>query len=94
MLEDVKGMKFAYALKYDFPISNNESKYESLLAGLQIALSLQIEQLIIREYSKSMFGHVTGSFEVKIENRKKIFNTSKSIIVQIDLLQKDCRRKN
>lgn len=34
ILEIPNGVEFAYALKYYFVVSNNESEYEALIVGL------------------------------------------------------------
>lgn len=34
VLEDAHDIEFAYTLKYNFPVSNNELEYEAILAGL------------------------------------------------------------
>lgn len=36
-------IEFAYALKYNSPISNNEYEYETLLARLCMALAMNID---------------------------------------------------
>lgn len=71
ILGDTKGAEFAYALKYDFPVSNNESKYKALLVGLRMTLFLNVKQLIVWGDSKVVFGQVTGSSGTKEDNIKK-----------------------
>lgn len=34
VLEDAHDIEFAYTLKYNFPVSNNELEYEAILVGL------------------------------------------------------------
>lgn len=41
------GTEFMNTIKYIFHASNNESEYETLLAGLQMALTMNLDQLII-----------------------------------------------
>lgn len=60
ILKSPKGTEFAYALKYNFPVSNNESEYKVLLAGIRMALAMNVDQLIIRGDSKVFYGYVTG----------------------------------
>lgn len=79
MLENSNGTEFVYALKYAFPISNNESEKELLIEGLQIVLAMNIEQLIIRGESNVVFGHVMGSFETKEDTMKKYSIIVKSL---------------
>lgn len=81
ILEIPNGVEFAYALKYYFVVSNNESEYEALIVGLWIALAMNIDQLIIRGDSKVVFDHVTGSFKAKEEDMKKYYTLVKSLLV-------------
>lgn len=39
ILADQEGRETTYALRFNFPASNNESEYEALIAGLSLASS-------------------------------------------------------
>ena len=41
--ENPTGEKISYALRLEFPTSNNETKYEVLLAGLNLAKEMRVE---------------------------------------------------
>ncbi|GJU04821.1 reverse transcriptase domain-containing protein [Tanacetum coccineum] len=41
ILTNPEGMKFTYALRFEFEASNNEVKYEALVAGLQIVEQIE-----------------------------------------------------
>lgn len=47
VFKNPNGTELAYALKYNFHSSNNESEYEVLLAGLRMTLTINVDQLII-----------------------------------------------
>ena len=47
ILESPMGEKISYALRLEFPASNNEAEYEALLAGLRLAKEMRIKQLKI-----------------------------------------------
>lgn len=66
-----KGSKIFYALKYTFLISNNESEYEAVLAGLRVVRTLHIQKLHIFTDSQLIVDHINGKFEVKEENMQK-----------------------
>lgn len=70
-LKSPSGVEFAYALKYDFHVCNNESEYESLLVGLRMALAMKMDQLIVHGDSQIAYRHITGMFEAKKDNMKK-----------------------
>ena len=51
VLESPIGEKVCYALRLKFPASNNEAKYEALIAELRLAKEMAVEQVKI--YSNS-----------------------------------------
>ncbi|KAL0362400.1 UNVERIFIED_CONTAM: hypothetical protein Scaly_1195200 [Sesamum calycinum] len=50
-LESPQGDKFEYAIKLEFPSSNNEAEYEAFLAGGELALAAGAKKIVI--YSDS-----------------------------------------
>ena len=46
-----EGIQLEYAIKFGFPAFNNEVEYKALLVGLQLAISIGVEQ--IQVYSDS-----------------------------------------
>nr|GEV07517.1 reverse transcriptase domain-containing protein [Tanacetum cinerariifolium] len=49
ILKSPDGMKFTYALRFQFTASNNEAEYEALIAGLQIATQIEDAREMIRK---------------------------------------------
>ncbi|KAI5663128.1 hypothetical protein M9H77_22451 [Catharanthus roseus] len=96
VLESTNRVEFAYVLKYEFPVSNNESEYEELLAGFGMTLARNIEQLIIQRDSKVVFRQVTSSFEAKEENMKWYLQLAKRLTSQFKAtrFEKIHRRQN
>ncbi|GKE74016.1 reverse transcriptase domain-containing protein, partial [Tanacetum coccineum] len=47
MVVNPEGKEYTYALMFAFETTNNEVKYEALLAGLRIAKEMEIQELII-----------------------------------------------
>ncbi|GJV65499.1 reverse transcriptase domain-containing protein [Tanacetum coccineum] len=45
ILTNPEGMEFTYALRFQFPASNNEAEYEALIAGLRIATQMGVRNL-------------------------------------------------
>ncbi|KAM1960947.1 hypothetical protein ACFX16_021450 [Malus domestica] len=54
-----------YALRFKFKTSNNEVKYEALLAGLRLAKHLGVKQINIFSDSQLVENQVTNNFDVK-----------------------------
>jgi hypothetical protein len=57
-LESPDGEKFQYAIKLDFVTTNNEAKYEAVLAGLSIAREIWAKNVEIRSDSQVVVSHV------------------------------------
>ncbi|XP_071708074.1 uncharacterized protein [Rutidosis leptorrhynchoides] len=60
-----EGQEFTYALRYEFSKTNNEAKYEALLAGLRIAKEIKIEHLQAFVDSQLVANQVLGIFEAR-----------------------------
>ena len=45
ILTSPEGIDIEYALRFGFQASNNEAEYESVIAGLNLAHSLEVDQL-------------------------------------------------
>lgn len=88
--------EFAYALKYIFHASNNKLEYEVLLVGLQMALAMNVDQLIIHGDSQIVHRHITDMFETKEENMKKYSKLAKALFSRLKKTQfeKLSRRNN
>ncbi|GKA93866.1 retrovirus-related pol polyprotein from transposon TNT 1-94 [Tanacetum coccineum] len=46
ILTDLRGNEVTYALRFDFPTSNNEAEYEALIVGLELATRLDTQRLL------------------------------------------------
>ena len=53
------------AIWLGFPASNNETKYEAILAGVDLTKSVSSKKLIIRNASQLVVGHVNGEYRLK-----------------------------
>ncbi|GJZ01603.1 reverse transcriptase domain-containing protein [Tanacetum coccineum] len=65
MLVDPEGKEYTYALRFEFKTTNNEAKYEALLARLRIAKEMKIQELIIFVDSQLVANQVNGLFEAR-----------------------------
>nr|XP_027096214.1 uncharacterized protein LOC113716116 [Coffea arabica] len=71
LLTSPTGEELTYALRFDFPASNNEAEYETLLAGLRIAHQMGITAIRVRSDSQLVVLQVRGEYEAKDEIMKK-----------------------
>ncbi|XP_071901073.1 uncharacterized protein [Coffea arabica] len=65
------GEELIYALRFDFPTSNNEAEYEALLTGLRIAHQMSITAIKVWSDSQLVVLQVCGEYEAKEEVMKK-----------------------
>ena len=50
-------------IRLDFPTTNNEAKYEALVAGLDIAKAVGAENIIIYCDSQVVTSQINGNYE-------------------------------
>ncbi|XP_074374075.1 uncharacterized protein LOC141714455 [Apium graveolens] len=63
ILSSPEGFEICQAIRFDFPLTNNEAEYEALLTGMKLARSLKAKHL--RAFSDSMLvvKHFMGEYE-------------------------------
>ena len=62
-LKALTGERVEQAIRLDFPASNNETEYEGILAGIDLAQSVSSEKLLIRSDSQLVVGQINGEYE-------------------------------
>ncbi|GJZ70234.1 reverse transcriptase domain-containing protein [Tanacetum coccineum] len=65
ILTNPEGMEFTYALRFMFDATNNEAKYEALIAGLKIAEQMGVENLQTNVDSRLVVNQVNGTYVAK-----------------------------
>ena len=65
VLKSLKGAKFAYYLRLNFPATNNEAEYKVFIAGVRFASKLQVFELHIFSDPKLVINQVIGKFEAR-----------------------------
>nr|GEY17926.1 hypothetical protein [Tanacetum cinerariifolium] len=66
-----EGVEYSYALRLNFSNSNNDAKYEALLAGLIIETGMKVKKMQAFVDSKLVASQVKGSYETRWERTKK-----------------------
>ena len=61
-----------YALRLGFQSSNNEAEYESVIAGLNLAHSMETDQLEICSDSQLVVKQIEDSYEARGEKKNDI----------------------
>ena len=67
-------------VRLHYPTNNNETEYESLLKGLELAKSLGAELVLVQGDSQLVIGQVNGTYEAKEERMKKYLNKVRRLI--------------
>ena len=60
-----------YGVKLQFPMTNNEAEYETILTGLQVAKALEVRNLKLNSDSKLMTEQMNSEYEVKKDKMKR-----------------------
>ena len=60
-----------YGVQLQFPVTNNETEYEAVLASLRVATALGVKNVRLRSDSKLIVGQITKEYEAKEERMKK-----------------------
>ena len=74
ILSSPDGFEICQAIRFTFPLTNNEAEYETLLVGMGLAKNLEVRHL--RAFSDSMLvvKHFSGEYEQK-EPQTKAYAT-------------------
>ena len=67
ILTSPKGIDIEYALRFGFRASNNEAEYEAVIARLNLAHSMGVDQLEICSDSQLVVKQIEGTYEAKGE---------------------------
>ena len=62
-----EGVEVEYALRFWFPVSNNEAEYEAVIADLNLNHSMEVEQLEVCSDSQLVVRQIEDSYEAKGE---------------------------
>ncbi|GJU32878.1 reverse transcriptase domain-containing protein [Tanacetum coccineum] len=90
MLIDPKGKEYTYALRFEFETTNNEAKYEALLAGLRITQEMEIISLAIFKTKEALKGFDDYTIEhIRRNQNKKADALSKLALMTFELLTKE-----
>ena len=65
ILTSPDGIDVEYALSFSFQASNNEVEYEAVIAGLNLAHSMEADQLEVSSDSQVLVKHIEDSYEAK-----------------------------
>ena len=67
ILNSPEGIDIEYALRFWFPASNNEAEYEAIIAGLNLAHLMEVDQLEVCSDSQLVVKEIEDTYEAKGE---------------------------
>ena len=65
ILTSSDGIDIEYALRFGFRASNNEAEYEAVIAGLNLAHSMEVDQLEVCNDSQLVVKQIEDSYEAR-----------------------------
>ena len=88
ILTSSEGIDIEYALRFGFQDSNNEAKYEAIIAGLNLAYSMEVDQLEVCSDSQLVVRQIEDTYKAKGEKMilylKKVLELLKKfVLVQV-----------
>ena len=85
-LRTPSGEKIEQSILLGFNASNNESEYEAILAGLELAAAVSTDRLLIRSDSELVVGQVNEEFEFpdwKLEHIPRDYNEKANALASV-----------
>ena len=77
-----EGIRLEHSFRLGFKASNNEAKYEALIAELKTALDLGARNVEVYLDSRLVVNQVQGSFEARDSRMKEYLRMAKQIMVK------------
>ena len=86
-LKSPSGDKIEHAIRLRFNASNNESEYEAILAGLELAAALSVGKLLVQIDSQLVVGQVNEEFESRDPSNGEIHLPGETTLEQFSGLE-------
>ena len=92
------GDKIEQAIQLGFSASNNESKYEAILAGIELVAAISINKLIIRSDSQLVVGQLNAEYESRDPRMVKYVTLVKQRLTsfsawKLEHVSRDCNER-
>ena len=90
--------KIEQAIRLGFSTSNNESEYEAILTGIELAATVSTDKLLIRSYSQLVVGQVNEEYESRDPRMAKYVSLVKQPLGsfsawKLEHIPRDCNEK-
>ena len=77
--------KIECMIRLDFPTTNNEAEYETLVAGLDLAKAVGAENVVVHYDSQVVTSQINGGYECKNERMKRYLEEVKNRIGSLEV---------
>ena len=84
VLRSPNDIKILEAVQFSFPTSNNEAKYEALLASLRLALDFLVTHVNLYNDYQLVVSQVTETYEAKNERMAKYLTLVQSMMIHFE----------
>ena len=86
-LTSPEGIDIEYALRFWFQASNNEAEYEVVIAGLNLAHSMEVDQLEVCSDSQLVIKQIEDTYEAKGEKMVLYLKKVRELLRKVILVQ-------
>ena len=87
ILTSLEGIDIEYALRFGFQASNNEVEYEAVIAGLNLAPSMEVDQLEVCSDSQLVVRQIEDTYEAKSEKMILYLKKVRELLKKFTLVQ-------
>ena len=87
ILTSLEGIDIKYALKFGFQASNNKAEYEDVIAGLNLAHSMEVDQLKVCSDSQLVVRQIEDTYEAKSEKMILYLEKVRDLLKKFVLVQ-------
>ena len=87
ILTSLEGIDIKYTLRLEFQASNNEAEYEAVIAGLNLAHSMEVNQLEVCSDSQLVVRQIEDTYEAKGEKMILYLKKVRELLKKFMLVQ-------
>ena len=85
VIQTLQGDKIQCMIRLDFPTTNNEAEYETLVAGLDLVKAVGVENIVVHCDSQVVTSQINGDYECKNDRMKRYLEEVKYQISDLEV---------
>ena len=85
VIQTLQGDKIQCMIQLDFPTTNNEAEYETLVAGLDLVKAVGVENIVVHCDSQVVTSQINGNYECKNDRMKRYLEEVKNRISDLEV---------